>query len=113
MMSDILIASGELGMRSVGINASVKLPQKDMLIKYHSKSSEMYLTSRGPLKKDRGKGKSMLDSLAAPFIESVSVLRDEHGMVCSRKKKGLPWQTNLIGSAIQVDDNFINQYQSA
>lgn len=94
-------------------NAGVKLPQKDMLIKYHDRSTEMYLTSRGPRKKDRGKGKSMLDSLAFPHIESVSVLRDEPGLVCSRKKKGQPWQTYLIGSAIQVDKAFINQYQDS
>lgn len=92
-------------------NAGVKLPQKDMLEKYHALSSSMYLTSRGPRTKDRGKGKSMLMTSNVPQIESIAVLKEEQGVVCSRKKRGEPWRTYLLGSAIEVDDNFVKQYQ--
>lgn len=91
-------------------NAGVKLPQKDMLEKYHALSSSMYLTSRGPKRRDRGKGKSMLMSNLRQ-IESIAVLKEEQGVVCSRKKKGGSWKTYLLGSAIEVDDNFIKHYQ--
>lgn len=91
-------------------NAGVKLPQKDMLEKYHSLCTSMYLTSRGPQKKDRGNGKSKLESRRIPQIENVAVLKAEKGVVCSRKKKGQPWRTYLLGAAIKVDDGFIKQY---
>lgn len=91
-------------------NAGVKLPQKNMLEKYRSLCNSMYLTSRGPRAKDRGNGKSMLESANVPQIKSVAVLKEEQGIVCSRKKKGEPWRTYLLGSAIEVDDSFVNQY---
>lgn len=94
-------------------NAGVKLPQKDMLEKYKTLSSSMYLTSRGPRKKERENpnGRSMLDNISVPQIQNVAVLKEEIGVVCCRKKKGQPWQTYLLGSAIEVDDNFIKEYQ--
>jgi ribonuclease BN (tRNA processing enzyme) len=94
-------------------NKGVKLPQKDMLEKYHSQSKSMYMTSLGPRRKDRNNanGKSMLETVNVPEIQSIAVLKEEQGIVCCRKKMGQPWQTYLLGSAIEVDDAFVKQYQ--
>ena len=93
-------------------NAGVKLPQKDMLSHYKNLSSEMYMTSTGPKKKDnkRKYGKSRLDENKSEKLESIAVMNEEKGIVCSRKKPGSSWTTKLLGTAILVSDGFIKQY---
>lgn len=95
-------------------NAGIKLPQKDMLVLYHGLSSEMYLTSTGPKKKDKsGKGKSKLDQNKSDKLKSLAVMNEEKGIICSRKKPGTAWVTTLLGTAVPVNDSFIKQYQDS
>lgn len=95
-------------------NAGVKLPQKDMLVLYRGLSSEMYLTSTGPKKKDKsGKGKSKLDQNKSDKLKSLAVMNEEKGIICSRKMPGAEWITKLLGTAVQVNDSFIKQYQDS
>lgn len=95
-------------------NAGVKLPQKEMLVLYRKLSSEMYLTSTGPKKRDKtiGYGKSKLDQNKSENLKSVAVMNEEKGIICSRKKTGAGWTTQLLGTAVSVDDAFIKQYQN-
>lgn len=94
-------------------NAGVKLPKKDMLSLYHQNSSEMYMTSSGPKKKDKntGHGKSKLDEKKSEQLKSIAVMKEEKGIICSRKRPGSPWTTQLLGTALMVNDSFIKQYQ--
>ena len=94
-------------------NAGIKLPKKDMLTRYNELSSEMYMTSWGPKKKDskREYGKSKLEENKSKKLKSIAVMNEEKGIVCSRKKPGEVWTTHLLGTAIQVNDGFIKQYQ--
>lgn len=95
-------------------NAGVKLPKKDMLVLYRGLTSEMFLTSTGPKKKDKsGKGKSKLDQNKSEKLKSIAVMNEEKGVICSRKKPGEPWVTTLLGTAVHVDDSFIKQYQDS
>lgn len=93
-------------------NAGVKLPQKNMLELYKELSTEMYLTSTGPKKKDKSIGKSELDRNKSEKMKSLIVLNEEKGIVCSRKKIGSAWNTKLLGTAVLVDDAFLKQYQN-
>lgn len=94
-------------------NAGVKLPKKEMLTQYKDLSSELFMTSAGPKKKDnkREHGKSRLDENKSDKLRSIAVMNEERGIVCSRKKIGEHWTTQLLGTAIHVDDCFIKQYQ--
>lgn len=92
-------------------NAGVKLPRKDMLTLYRSLSSEMYLTSQGPKKKDKKVGKSKLDENKSEKLKSIAVMQEEKGIICSRKKPGQQWETHLLGTALTVNESFIKQYQ--
>ena len=94
-------------------NAGIKLPKKNMLNIYHQNSSAMYLTSSGPKKKDRnaGHGKSKLDENKSEQLKSIAVMKEEKGIVCSRKKPGHPWNTQLLGTALLVNESFIRGYQ--
>jgi hypothetical protein len=95
-------------------NAGIKLPKKDMLVVYRGLSSEMYLTSTGPKKKDKsGKGRSKLDQNKSDKLQSIAVMNEEKGVICSRKKPGAPWATTLLGTAVPVDESFIKQYQDS
>lgn len=95
-------------------NAGVKLPTKNMLALYKELSSEMYLTSPGPKKKDKsGRRKSKLDQNKSEKLKSLAVMNEEKGIICSRKKPGHPWITRILGTAISVNDSFIKQYQDS
>lgn len=95
-------------------NAGVKLPKKEMLVLYKGLSTEMYLTSTGPKKKDKtGGGKSKLDQNKSEQLKSIAVMNDEKGIICSRKKTGAFWETRLFGTAVQVNDTFLKQYQDS
>ena len=95
-------------------NAGVKLPKKEMLVLYRGLSSEMYLTSTGPKKKDKsGKGKSKLDQNKSDKLKSLAVMNEEKGIICSRKKPGACWETTLLGTAVPVNESFIKQYQDS
>ena len=85
-----------------------------MLVIYRGLTSEMYLTSTGPKKKDKtGKGKSKLDQNKSDKLKSIAVMNEEKGIICSRKKHGDPWVTTLLGTAVPVNDSFIKQYQDS
>ena len=55
--------------------------------------------------------KSKLDENKSDKLKSIAVMNEEKGIVCSRKKIGEQWTTQLLGTAILVDDSFIKQYQ--
>ena len=94
-------------------NAGIKLPKKNMLVLYRNLSSDMFLTSSGPKKKEKknGKGKSQLEDKKSDKMKSIAVMNEEKGIICSRKKQGQPWETHLLGTALAVDDTFIKNYQ--
>lgn len=94
-------------------NAGIKLPKKNMLVFYRNQSSELFLTSSGPKKKEKkaGKGRSKLDDNKSDQLKSIAVMSEEKGIICSRKKNGQAWETQLLGTALSVTDSFINQYQ--
>ena len=91
-------------------NKGIKLPQKNMLHTYYNLSSEMYLTSPGPSKRDKKSGKSLLDQNRLPQISTIAVFNEEKGFVCSRKKSGGFWTTQILGTAIKVSDGFLKNY---
>lgn len=94
-------------------NEGIKLPQKDMMQLYLNQSDELYLTSKGPVNKVKKitNTKSKLDESSIPRFKNIAVYNNEIGLVCSRKKVGQPWLTNILGTAIKVDQNFVSQYQ--
>lgn len=94
-------------------NAGVKLPKKDMLVLYRGLTNELYLTSSGPIKRDKttGNGKSKLDQNKSDKLKSLAVMNEEKGIICSRKKHGAAWETKLLGTAVPVNEAFIKQYQ--
>lgn len=94
-------------------NKGVKLPQQDMLQEYFNRSGELYLTSSGPRTKAKKTStkKSKLDQSGIPQIANVAVFNDEIGIVCSRKKIGQSWTTKILGTAIRVNQSFVNGYK--
>lgn len=91
-------------------NKGVKLPKKDMLVRYKNLSIELYLTSSGPKKREKKTGKSELDKNKSVKLQSLAVMNEEKGIICSRKQCNNPWQTHLMGTAIVADDTFVKQY---
>ena len=98
-----------IGVSTVFVNnAGVKLPQKDMLAEYLAKSSEYYMTAPSPKKKDK-KNKTQLTN--SGMINQVAVFTGDKGFVCSRKIAGQKWNTQLLGSAVIIDQQFVNNYR--
>ena len=91
-------------------NKGVKLPKKDMLVRYKNLSTELYMTSSGPKKREKKTGRSELDKNKSNNLLSLAVMNEEKGIICSRKKSNNPWQTHLLGTAIAIDDTFVKQY---
>lgn len=93
-------------------NRGVSLPKKDMLDLYFSLCSEYYLTSpRAVVSKDK-KGKTDIERLKGTIVEKVYIIPENIGIICSRYKSGMEgtWNTQLLGMALKVDSNFVNQY---
>lgn len=94
-------------------NAGVKLPQQDLLRTYFDNSSEMFLTSSGPKKKEKKSlGKSKLDQNKSSDFNSIAVFSEEIGFVCSRRRVGQEWATRTLGTALKVTRSFVNQYKA-
>lgn len=102
----------DVAVSTIFVRGGDVLPTNEMLSVYNEHSEHFYLTSPYPVRRRDKKGRPEEKVDNDPDVFNEYIISDDIGIVSSRKKPAdLEWRTELYGSAITVDKDYIEKYE--